>query len=340
MTRAHIITGSFGAGKTTAIRRLMAEKPEQELWVVILNEFTDAGLDALTVAQAARGEYDVRLIAGGCLCCVGELEFGRQLDQLLGQINPARLLIEPSGAGHAGDIVDELAAYETKYGLSLDSVVCLIDPIDALHLAAAHQRSGDSTAWSQVQAADALLLSKADIADGAARAAFDAIVAAQYPAKAFVGSSSQGAIPHAALGPFERGPSFSLLRPATSAAGTAAAPTSVPFPIGGHAGIEHRTAQLGLQAYSWILPRELAFSRDLLEPRLVWLLEAHGGEIARFKGLFRAHLGPSWLAQSYGRGVHGEASAYRRDSRVEIVFSRGPSPQILAEWRGLLRDAI
>jgi ABC-type molybdenum transport system ATPase subunit/photorepair protein PhrA len=64
MTRTHVITGSFGSGKTTAIRWLMAYKPESELWVVILNEFTDAGIDALSVAQSARGNYDVRLVAG------------------------------------------------------------------------------------------------------------------------------------------------------------------------------------------------------------------------------------------------------------------------------------
>jgi G3E family GTPase len=45
-TRAHIVTGSFGSGKTTAIRWLMARKPLEELWVVILNGFTDAGVDA------------------------------------------------------------------------------------------------------------------------------------------------------------------------------------------------------------------------------------------------------------------------------------------------------
>lgn len=57
ITRAHVITGSFGSGKTTAIRRLMAGKPESELWMVILNEFTDAGLDALCVAETARGRW-------------------------------------------------------------------------------------------------------------------------------------------------------------------------------------------------------------------------------------------------------------------------------------------
>src|ERR1700759_2300043 len=131
MTRAHVITGSFGSGKTTAIRRLMAQKPENELWIVILNEFTDAGIDALSVAQSARGAYDVRLVAGGCLCCVGELEFEKQLRTLLRDFNPARLLIEPSGAGHAADIIDSLSVYEAQGALQLDGVICLIDPQDA-----------------------------------------------------------------------------------------------------------------------------------------------------------------------------------------------------------------
>src|SRR6202046_346953 len=131
LTRAYVITGSFGSGKTTAIRWLMATKPESELWVVILNEFTDAGIDALSVAQSARGNYDVRLVAGGCLCCVGELEFAKQLRDILRNFNPARLLIEPSGAGHAADIVDALSVYESQRALRLDSVVCLIDSLDA-----------------------------------------------------------------------------------------------------------------------------------------------------------------------------------------------------------------
>ena len=109
-TRAHVVTGSFGSGKTTAIRWLMAHKPEDELWVVILNEFTDAGIDALSVAQSARGNYDVRLVAGGCLCCVGELEFGKQLRDILRRFKPARLLIEPSGAGHVEQPVTGLIA--------------------------------------------------------------------------------------------------------------------------------------------------------------------------------------------------------------------------------------
>jgi G3E family GTPase len=252
-TRAHIITGSFGSGKTTAIRWLMAHKPEEELWVVILNEFTDAGIDALQVAQASRGNYEVRLVAGGCLCCVGELEFGKQLRDLLRNFKPAKILIEPSGAGHAADIIDTLALYESQNALQLDSVVCLVDPQDAGRILAKRP----PIEWSQIQSADALLLSKPDLANATERQNFEQIAAEQYPQKPYLGTCR----------------------------------------------------------------------------------EANQSWLRRMKGVFRTGLGPSWLVQSQGRGLTGEDSAFRRDSRIEIVLSAEPTPEFLDLWRGLLRDA-
>ncbi len=331
MTRAHVITGSFGAGKTTAIRWLMSHKPETELWVVILNEFTDVGLDALSVAQAAHGNYDVRLVAGGCLCCVGELEFGKQLRDILRALQPARLLIEPSGAGHAADIVDELASYEAQRALTLDSIVCLVDPQDAGRIA----RTRDSREWSQIQSADVLLLSKADLASPADRESFEEIAAAQYPAKRFLGSCVQGELPPEALGQYSRAAGFSLVRdsdPSTP-------PVTTEFPIEGFIGAETQLRQLGLWAVSWMLPRELTFSRTVIEPRLDWMIDAYQGWLRRFKAVFRTGPGPSWLVQSHGRGLNGEDSAYRRDSRIEILLTAQPTEAFLDAWRQMLRDA-
>jgi G3E family GTPase len=330
MTRTHVITGSFGAGKTTAIRWLMANKPENELWVVILNEFTEAGIDALNVAQSARGSFDVRLVAGGCLCCVGELEFGKQLREILRNCKPARLLIEPSGAGHAADIVDTLALYEAQRALELDSIICLVDAQDAGRIESVRP----ANEWSQIQSADALLLSKPDVASEAQRQAFDKIAAAQYPAKRYLGVCSHGELPPQSLQRFERTPRFSLL----SEPGTAAS-RATEFPIGGLLGTETQIQQLGLWAVQWLLPRELTFSRATLAPRFGWLLEAYQGWLRRMKGVFRTGLGPSWLVQSHGHGIAGEDSAYRRDSRMEIVLTAAPTTEFLDQWRALLRDA-
>ena len=331
MTRAHVITGSFGSGKTTAIRRLMAGKPESELWMVILNEFTDAGLDALTVAETARGRYDVRLVAGGCLCCVGELEFGKQLRDILRNFKPARLIVEPSGAGHAADIVDALSLYEAQRALHLDSVICLVDALDADRIL--HTRPPNE--WSQIQSADVLLLSKPDLAGEAEQQAFDQIAAAQFPAKRLLGRCAHGELPPEALATFERPAGFTLLREPD----TGAPPDSTAFTLGDLTGSETQLRQLGLWAVAWVLPRELTFSRVIIEPRLTWLLEAYGGWLRRLKAVFRTGPGPSWLVQSHGRGLAQEDSAYRRDSRIEIVLTAAPTEDFLDEWRSLLRDA-
>lgn len=329
-THAHVITGSFGAGKTTAIRRLMSGKPAEEFWVVILNEFTDAGIDALSVAQSANGSYDVRLVAGGCLCCVGELEFGKQLRDILKSQKPTRLLIEPSGAGHAADIVDELALYEAQGALTLDSVICLVDALDAARILA-HRESSE---WSQIQSADVLLLSKADLAGPPERQAFADIAAVQYPTKAFVGDCTQGILPGEALQRYERSSGFSLIRNTAETSSTI-----LEFPVNGLPGTETQLSQLGLWAVNWTLPRELTFSRVVIEPRINWMLEAYQDWLKRLKGVFRTGPGPSWLIQSHGRGLSAEDSAYRRDSRLEVVFAGKPTEEFLEGWRSMLRDA-
>jgi G3E family GTPase len=331
MVKTHLITGSFGAGKTTVIRRLMSHKPPQELWVVVLNEFTEAGLDALAVADAAEGRYDVRLIEGGCLCCVGELEFGKQIRDILRQLRPDRLLIEPSGAAHASQIVDELSRYENQGALRLDSVICLVDALDAVRLDA--RREGNE--WSQIQAADVLLLSKPDLADAAASAAFTSLVAAQYPIKPCVGVCSHGELPEQALQAYTRAPMFSLLEP--QAPGSP--PTLQEFGIAGSIGREVRVAALGAVAISWILPQHLVFSRSVLAPRLEWLLEAQRGSLRRVKGVMRTGPGPSWAFQSHGRGLASEDSGYRRDSRLEIVVGGRPTAALLDGWRDMLHSA-
>ena len=330
IARAHIITGSFGAGKTTAIRWLMAHKPEDEVWVVILNEFTDAGLDALSVAESARGNYDVRLISGGCLCCVGELEFGKQLRDILKTLRPARLLIEPSGAGHAADIIDELASYEAQHALKLDSVVCLVDALDSRRIILTR----DGSEWAQIQSADVLLMSKPDLATEPDRQAFADIAAAQYPLKRYVGSCTGGALPPAATQEYSRLPGFSLVRN-----DIAASPVSTELTLCGFRATETIGNPLGLWAVQWMLPRELTFSRVVLEPRINWLLDTYRSWLRRFKAVFRTGVGPSWLIQSHGRGLSGEDSAYRRDSRMELVMDTKPSEDFLNGWRDILRDA-
>ena len=68
----HLIAGPLGAGKTSLIRHLLAQKPAHERWAVLINEFGQIGLDAALLEQ---GDDAVAMaeVAGGCLCCVNPI---------------------------------------------------------------------------------------------------------------------------------------------------------------------------------------------------------------------------------------------------------------------------
>jgi G3E family GTPase len=254
------------------------------------------------------------------------------LRDILRNFKPARMLIEPSGAGHAADIVDALSLYEAQKALELTSIVCLVDPQDARRILAKRPPNE----WSQIQSADALLLSKPDLATDAERRDFERIAEEQYPKKSYLGSCTHGELPPEALRQFERTPRFSLATPPE----TAAAPASTRFDIGGLAATETQLQSLGLWAVQWQLPPELVFARSIMEPRLTWLVESSQEWLRRMKGVFRTGVGPSWLVQSQRGQLAQEDSAFRRDSRIEIVLSAAPTPEYLDSWRGLLRDAV
>ena len=42
----NIITGFLGVGKTSLIKQLLATKPADETWAVLVNEFGEVGIDA------------------------------------------------------------------------------------------------------------------------------------------------------------------------------------------------------------------------------------------------------------------------------------------------------
>ena len=186
-----VVTGPLGVGKTTVIAQLLASKPAEEDWVVLLNEFTDAGIDALTVAAAARGAFDVRLVPGGCLCCAGEADFRRNLLELIHERHPARIVVEPSGIGHPVGIVEELLGHEASGELRLEWVLGLLDASQLSALAP----WASSVAAAAVQIADALVLTKADIIEPLAHRQFFEGVERLYPPKRWSGAIQDGVLP-------------------------------------------------------------------------------------------------------------------------------------------------
>ena len=62
----NLITGFLGVGKTTAIRHLISQKPPDERWAVLVNEFGEVGIDGAIIEAAGTDGVSVSEIAGGC----------------------------------------------------------------------------------------------------------------------------------------------------------------------------------------------------------------------------------------------------------------------------------
>lgn len=334
----HVIIGPLGAGKTTLIARLLADKPPHENWVVLLNEYSEAGIDALTVAAAARGAYDVRLIAGGCLCCTGEQDFRRNLRRLVSDVRPARMLVEPSGIGHPAGIVEELLAYETAGQLQLEGIVSLVDPA---RLGAALEDS-DALLRDQLDIGDALVLTKADLADAAHFEAFASLVARASPAKAWAGMSVQGALPLAAL-QAGRGAHRAAAREIRRPDGHAMADGHPASPSDDRhhgvddsesvrlAGGERRVVRyLGRAGADWWFGRAVCFD----EAAIIGTLGTAVRGCARFKAVLRVAEDRWLLVQHDGGPLTLRESSWRRDSRAELVAQPGQD----VDWSAL--DAV
>ncbi|MBA1189182.1 cobalamin biosynthesis protein CobW [Pseudomonas entomophila] len=122
----HIIAGPLGAGKTSLIRHLLSQRPNAERWAVLVNEFGQIGLDA-ALLDARDPDIAISEVAGGCLCCVNGVPFQVALGRLLRAHRPHRLFIEPSGLGHPLELVSQLGRQPWAGVLSVQPLVTVLN---------------------------------------------------------------------------------------------------------------------------------------------------------------------------------------------------------------------
>ncbi|MBQ9443514.1 MAG: GTP-binding protein [Lachnospiraceae bacterium] len=101
MTKIDIISGFLGAGKTTLIKKLIAEAFNGQKVVLIENEFGEIGIDGSFLKEAG---IEITEMNSGCICCSLVGDFKTALKQVIDQYAPDRIVIEPSGVGKLSDV--------------------------------------------------------------------------------------------------------------------------------------------------------------------------------------------------------------------------------------------
>ena len=125
MTKIDIISGFLGAGKTTLIKKLLAEAYQGEKLVLIENEFGEISIDGGFLKESG---VQISEMSSGCICCSLVGDFNKALKDVAEQFHPDRILIEPSGVGKLSDVivaVENTAAEAPE--LKLNSFVTVAD---------------------------------------------------------------------------------------------------------------------------------------------------------------------------------------------------------------------
>ncbi len=121
MTKIDIYSGFLGAGKTTLIKKMIAEGYCGQKLVLIENEFGEIGIDGGFLQDAG---INITEMNSGCICCSLVGDFGKALEQVITEYHPDRVIIEPSGVGKLSDVI---GAVEKVDGVELGYTVAVAD---------------------------------------------------------------------------------------------------------------------------------------------------------------------------------------------------------------------
>lgn len=330
----NVITGFLGVGKTTAILHLLKNRPQGERWAVLVNEFGKVGIDgALLNSQGSKteageaGEIFVREVPGGCMCCTNGLPMQVALNQLIMKARPDRLLIEPTGLGHPAEIIEVITGPHYRQVLALQAVITLVDA-RTIHDS---RYTGNDTFNQQIEVADMVVASKADLASFEDITALQHYLDEQYAQAGTVHMITNGQLdqdwlkqPHkgaaVAAGEHDAG--------GESAHQHAIVDTLQPAPEGREF-LRFDNAKDGFRSLGWLFGPDTVFDQDAL---VVWLSGLDG---VRFKGVFITNDG-IFAYNFAGDGLSRFEVDEAVDSRVEIIAEAETSgletlePQLLA----------
>ena len=152
MTKIDIISGFLGAGKTTLIKRLLADALKGEQVVLIENEFGEIGIDGGFLKDAG---IVVNEMNAGCICCSLVGDFGKALHDVVDQYHPDRILIEPSGVGKLSDVIGAVERVADE-SVTLGSFITVADATKCK----VYLKNFGEFYTNQIETASAIILSR------------------------------------------------------------------------------------------------------------------------------------------------------------------------------------
>ena len=123
MTKIDIYSGFLGAGKTTLIKKMIAEGYKGQKLVLIENEFGEIAIDGGFLQDAG---INITEMNSGCICCSLVGDFGKALEKVIAEYAPDRIIIEPSGVGKLSDVIGAVNKVTGK-DVTLGYTVAVVD---------------------------------------------------------------------------------------------------------------------------------------------------------------------------------------------------------------------
>ena len=155
MAKIDIISGFLGAGKTTLIKKLLADALKGQQVVLIENEFGEIGIDGGFLKDAG---IEIKEMNSGCICCSLVGDFGVALKEVVEKYHPDRVIIEPSGVGKLSDVIRAVEKNAGAANLELNSATTVVDVTKAKM----YLKNFGEFFKNQVEAAGTIILSRMD----------------------------------------------------------------------------------------------------------------------------------------------------------------------------------
>ena len=151
-----IVSGFLGAGKTTFIKALARYTGKK--FAVLENEYGAAGIDGDRLNQSMKnGEVNLWEMADGCICCSAKGDFASSVLTIANAVDPEYLVVEPTGVGMLGRIVQNLQQIEYER-ISLLAPVTIVD----IHSYQRYMREYPELYLNQIREAGTIIVSKTE----------------------------------------------------------------------------------------------------------------------------------------------------------------------------------